>query len=473
MSYHNEKNKLIKIIDKEYPIQDKNLSIFSNTIASKLLAKNFLEYYDAGNINNTKINFNKFKNINLFQRIILIVTTLMSVLYCLVQIIFSRNQNIESKQTLCAVYGLPIDQIKKISTIEITNFFNKHLYSKRTNVKPIYLVQIGFNKSHFSTTKNFKTVRHIGVHILVNSKNSKTKNINRVIERTYKWLKLQKNYRLLALVGLEFIIDLQAFNNLNSQKVDSLVTTQSQMLVLPIAFELLQSTKRTMFWYSDNSQRIYPIKQSKSEKISDYSYLKHQNIDNHVVWTRSWAKNLGQISKKNVLVSGPILFRNIEGVQKYNHNNKLKKCITIFDVTPKMNNNNHNFYSTQNMMNFLNDIEFISSRYFKEFDLQIKPKRKYTSGDDSRYINFIKKLSYKVQIKSPETDIIEVINNSNLIICIPFTSPAILAVFLKIPTFYYVPNDQFSLPLKKEGIKVITGRENLKREMYELLYNKP
>ena len=114
------------------------------------------------------------------------------------------------------------------------------------------------------------------------------------------------------------------------------------------------------------------------------------------------------------------------------------------------------------MGEFLLDLAEIVHDLAPSVLLTLKPKRKYSDADDLTYIRLVKSLNARIKLLAPTQDLVALIGNSDLVICVPFTSPALLAKTMGKQVFYYSPSLQFNLPLEYEGIRVISGRESLR-----------
>jgi polysaccharide biosynthesis PFTS motif protein len=145
------------------------------------------------------------------------------------------------------------------------------------------------------------------------------------------------------------------------------------------------------------------------------------------------------------------------------HQPRLIKNVLVFDVTPKKLATQNNFYSSSNMQQFLTDLVEIVNDLAPSTLLTLKPKRKYNSADDYSYIRLLKSLHSKLKILAPTQDLVLLIREADLVICVPFTSPALLAKLMGKQVFYYSPSLEFNLPLEYEGIRVVFGKKNLRR----------
>ena len=97
--------------------------------------------------------------------------------------------------------------------------------------------------------------------------------------------------------------------------------------------------------------------------------------------------------------------------------------------------------------------------------LMLKPKREYGDADDLTYIRLVKSLKARIKILIPTQDLVALIVNSDIVICVPFTSPALLAKTMGKQVFYYSPSLQFNLPLEYEGIQVLSGKNSLRQAL--------
>ena len=113
------------------------------------------------------------------------------------------------------------------------------------------------------------------------------------------------------------------------------------------------------------------------------------------------------------------------------------------------------------MREFLEDVVNVVSFSSPPVQIRLKPKRKYTSGEDREYIRLVKSLRTKMEVLNPTQDLARIINDASLVICAPFTSPALLAKYLGRPVVYYSPSDQYHLPATHEGIQVMVGSMDL------------
>lgn len=261
-------------------------------------------------------------------------------------------------------------------------------------------------------------------------------------------------------IGPEYIIDLNAFSETRKYKSEILITTQSQILKLPISFKILTNAKKLMFWYSNNSKPII-LKSERQAQLSDYSYLFNKHIDIHLVWTSEWARELAEITTKQVFAIGPIIFKRLDSRKVNITLKKTEKIVTVFDVTPKERAFSKSFYSTFNMINFIKSIISAVDESNHKLAIQLKNKRRFKREDSKIYKKFLKTVKNRITIISPDSDVERVVLESDLVICVPYTSPALIAQKYKIPVIYYWPSDDYLLEKEIDGIRIIIGKEDL------------
>jgi polysaccharide biosynthesis PFTS motif protein len=381
-------------------------------------------------------------------------------LYALSKIIFSRRVK-ATDDGIALVYSLPFDHIPKANKKnQVSDFIDKKLLAHNIDLPSSYLIQSGKLLNRKNTNRE-KYVTYIGIEILIQLKASKLNKLNTVAYNYLKWLRLVCNDNLFLLIGPEFIIDYDAFSKVSKDEYRLLITTQSQILKTPISFKLLIGARKLMFWYSNNSETI---KKRSDKKIqdTDYSYLKNDHIDVHFVWTVEWGRVLTKITQKPVFAIGPIIFKelNLEN-SNYRSINSQRK-ITVFDVTPKEKAFSESFYSPDNLIIFIQNIFISANKSNPEVIVQLKNKRKFKKDDSVKYRKFLKSMKGKISFISPKFDMESLILGSDLIICVPYTSPALIAANLNIPAVYYWPDNGYLLKKEIDGIEVLIGAEDLK-----------
>ena len=357
------------------------------------------------------------------------------------------------------VYAIPKQYIADHKAIQdLEKFLDSTLKTEGLVPPTRYIVQSGTIRKQ-SKYGRVDLVPYIGSKILVLENKDKFKTISDLLKRTLVWIRASKSHPILLLIGPEYIVDVPAVKLRRKQEGDVLITTQSQLLAPPWVFKSSKTANRVMFWYSNNSSQI-----SKQDRAKlDYTYLAQHQISKHFVWTSSWGKILkGYNPNSEVTPIGPVIFKELSGYldtpKEYTWD---KKTILVFDVTPKVNASGDSFYSDTQMKQFISDIVWTIRRKYPDAVIKLKPKREYSSGDSSVYRDFLKSLNSNIDILRWNTSIINEIVKSDLVICIPFSSPALISRYLGVPTLFYTPSLEFNLEEKHEGISVIEGIDHL------------
>ena len=260
------------------------------------------------------------------------------------------------------------------------------------------------------------------------------------------------------------VFDLAVYEVLHQHRYPEfdLVTTNSSLKKLPIAFQCPIKGRRIMVWYSTNSKPIYFRGNPQSLNWDVGAIIK--GIDSHLVWTKYdvvYLKSLG-IHKAHAI--GPILFQTQIVAEKSARN----YVITYFDVTPLAPSYDYivgtqeNFYSEPNALRDLEAIEKLSADlngvFANKVQVRIKPKRVYSQMHSKKYITKIMEHSrqHQIEILSPYANLYEIISQSDLVIATPWTSPAVLAKEMSVnAVFFAIRVADWDLPDVYEGIRVI------------------
>jgi len=172
--------------------------------------------------------------------------------------------------------------------------------------------------------------------------------------------------------------------------------------------------------------------------------------------------------------------------KKYN-SNKIHDLM-IFDVAPYNDLQIHyndtfpgslnSIYNFVYSKGFLEDILWVREQIFFSSNvllkISLKPKRDFTSAHSVAYIDYVKLLSNNklLNIMSPNVDIFEIISQSKICISFPFTSPAIIAAELGVPSIYYLENDIMSSYNKIHGVPFVEKKEMLLKFVEESILGK-
>jgi polysaccharide biosynthesis PFTS motif protein len=247
-----------------------------------------------------------------------------------------------------------------------------------------------------------------------------------------------------------------------------LVTTNSSLKKLPLAFECPVRGRRVMVWYSTNSKPMYF--RGKQQRLNwDISSVK-KGLDLHLVWTKNEVAFLESLGFNNSHAIGPILFQ----TQSLAERNNDKYVITYFDVTPLAPSNywilgtQENYYSEQDALGDLEAIVKLSDDLMDTFDkkvkVRIKPKRAYSPMHSKKYITKLIEYSQELRIElvNPDSNLYEVVSQSDLVIATPWSSPAVLAKEMSLNSiFFAIRVADWHHPYEYEGIRVINSLNEL------------
>jgi polysaccharide biosynthesis PFTS motif protein len=208
---------------------------------------------------------------------------------------------------------------------------------------------------------------------------------------------------------------------------------------------------------------------------STHPGFRHLRTDKIWIWNESYKEVLekGNV-KTEVEVVGPILWHLPEIGLRQGNNIDLKIC--VFDVTPVYRHKllslgPANYYNFENARQFIDDIlsvvNNISVRAGKNINIVLKHKKAHLKIHDKRYLDYIGKLNSKnsnMSIAETDSNIFSLISSCDMVIVIPYSSPAYIADFLNIPAVFYDPTGNI-IPDYPDGSKIIfaSGKESLEK----------
>jgi polysaccharide biosynthesis PFTS motif protein len=260
----------------------------------------------------------------------------------------------------------------------------------------------------------------------------------------------------------EHLLDPIIYAKLFSREANSidLITTQSSFFKVPSAFKVMTRPKKIMAWYSTNSKPIFASGDIQRKDINVGAF--NEFVNEHWVWNKQEVNFLESCGVSNVIAVGPVIFQ--DKIMDERDPNKF--VITYFDVTPYQGSGE--FYSELNttlvLTNILRLIDFLEAKYPNLVIVRIKPKRKYSRYHSKDYISAVSTASKQMKIKclSASSNLYQTISQSDLVLAIPFTSPALLARDLKVNSYFVSTGiDGWDVPTSSAGIPVIFQFEEL------------
>lgn len=269
---------------------------------------------------------------------------------------------------------------------------------------------------------------------------------------------------------LYFLFELAVWFTIKTEKI-TLITTQSTMRNLPVAFKISNTSfTRKMFWYSTNSQPI--SKKDNALQRPLFTEELNQNIDMHYVWDLNSKEFLNTEGVEKVSSVGSILFIQPELVDR----RKPDFNLAYFDVTPFVKPDS--YYTVERMcVNLFKLVEVLNQikvESHPRINLLVKPKREMTGSHSQQYVQLLKNFERegKLRIVNSETNLYGFISSVNCAIGIPFTSPVVVGRELGIPSAYMdLHNDDFYMPSSHNGFSVISDEVQLSLWLQKMLTN--
>ena len=149
--------------------------------------------------------------------------------------------------------------------------------------------------------------------------------------------------------------------------------------------------------------------------------------------------------------------------------------VTIFDVSPYLNADKRDFYTSPLCENFLLDVVAAARGLEREIGIniriQLKSKRQRSRKHDPQYFDLLQSLSThsSVILLSENLNLYNLIYESDLVVSIPFTSPALVATELDTPSCYFLETDEFNLPNSWDDVPVFASKNSFSEYFREVL----
>ena len=268
------------------------------------------------------------------------------------------------------------------------------------------------------------------------------------------------------------LLEILLIKYLERQEVECVILdSQGSWLDEPVIFFKDSShtnCKTVMLHYSENSHMYSAIQLKNSELLP-----KFQNVvvDEHWVWTREYADFYNKLSKSTKFISkGPLIYRSLDdkdlpSVSK--EKNVKQLVVTIFDDAPTVENEWIHHSTLESGMAFLETVESLIILLNKrriDAVFRMKQKRRQIKSHQRKYFSLIKEMEkhHNFQILNWDKNIIEIVLNSDLVICTLGTSPALLAKRLGIPVCYlYAGSAKLGTPYVSYGIPTFSSAEGV------------
>jgi polysaccharide biosynthesis PFTS motif protein len=233
-----------------------------------------------------------------------------------------------------------------------------------------------------------------------------------------------------------------------------------------------KQSQATLYFYSTNCELF---KTQLGYPVPLYGY-QAMNWPRYLVWNEHQTDFLKRVTGKSVnsIEVGPIWFSsNTKPVEQQGG-----QCIALFDVTPFRRLRfcqlglNVEFYTPEVANAFVRDVTEVAN----QFGAEVLWKRKRNVGKlaHPKYRGFVESLNYEngVRLVDPDTSAIRVIQASQVVVSMPFTSTALIAKSLGIPSVYYDPSGIVQRDDRAaHGIEILIGRNQLERWMRQSLFS--
>lgn len=253
----------------------------------------------------------------------------------------------------------------------------------------------------------------------------------------------------LSLLGRDFAYSVASLELDRRGLIKSIVLTTSNYTRQPLWTRGLHRAKTHMVWYAQNFSSIAYIGDNLR---SDIPALRWIRVDEHWVWTHSFAQYLGsQVHDAAIRVVGPIVWYLPEMPAPARSNNKIE--VVVFDVSPfgddiaLKHGQITNYNRPPNLFAFIQNIialrQGLEDFFHHPVSFRLKTKRGYNAVYDRTYFDYIEELDAmgSISLEHHSRNIYSLISSSHLVIVYPFTSPAYIAEYLNVPSIYYDPTN--------------------------------
>ncbi len=236
--------------------------------------------------------------------------------------------------------------------------------------------------------------------------------------------------------------------------------------------------KTVMLHYSENSHMYSAIQLKDSELLPKFHNVV---VDEHWVWTPEYADFYNKLSKSNKFIpKGPLIYRSLDDKDLpfiSEEKNAAQFVVTIFDDAPTIDNEWIHHSSLESGLAFLKTIESLMILLHQErIDavFRIKQKRRRIESHQRGYFSELQKLERysNFQILDWDENIIELVLNSDAVICTLGTSPALVAKRLGVSVCYlYAGPAILGTPYVSYGIPTFSSAEDVFESVFREVSN--
>jgi hypothetical protein len=270
---------------------------------------------------------------------------------------------------------------------------------------------------------------------------------------------------LISILGRDFAYHAMLEHLDRENLIESVVITNTNYSAQPLWMTDLPGKRfqTHMVWYSQNA---IPLVYADDPVESDLPNYRYMRVDVSWVWTAPYAaylRSLGVRGEINVI--GPILWQ-LPPADAIPRNSRNDLTLVVFDVTPVSDERAEqiglfrNYYNAANMIEFLRGVvrakDELEQNTGKSVRVLLKHKRGFNFGHDRDYIKFVEKLlgTATVELIPFNVNIYELILQADLVVVVPYSSPAYIADHLGIPSVFFDSSGEL-LPTYKKGCYIV------------------
>lgn len=287
------------------------------------------------------------------------------------------------------------------------------------------------------------------------------------------------HYPVICLLGRDFAYHAMVESLNDRQLIDAVVITNSSYSAQPLWMRNFPQRQfmTHMVWYAQNT---IPFTFADNPVQAALPNNRHIVVDETWVWTHDYSEyleNLGVAGRFHVV--GPILWRLPEliGLSRELSNEIVLMVFDVVPVTQKFAESIgifRNYYNADNMQLFLHGVmrtkELLTKRLHKHVKVILKHKRAYYAQNDADYIALVEHLrsTGDIELAPYGENMYSLVNQADIVIAIPYSSPVHVAHVLKIPSVYFDPASEL-LPTHShvEDISFAAGQSELFQVIHE------
>jgi polysaccharide biosynthesis PFTS motif protein len=269
----------------------------------------------------------------------------------------------------------------------------------------------------------------------------------------------------LQLVALPYKIEQLAFVHSSIDSSFSFCSNLSSVHLKPLWSETAEARGCKVFCCLYSTNLIFPPTEVQPHVPLGWQFVSWNEI---LVWDEQQAQYLRSIlplKSTKLVVVGPIPFVDKNRPKAIRENKK--KIISVFSVTPRRLYrfaelaSGSQYYQGAKSIEFLRHIgEVTQSRGFK---CCLKEKREFGNNVNKSYLNEVRNLNTMGWTIYPsDWSTTFLIKNSDLVICLPFTSVALEAKILDVAAVFYDPGGDIIDPQRySHGVPVVGSKKDL------------